>query len=121
VLKDAAADELLTAFRKVREGKLYLNHDLASRVVFSRLKERPRLTPREMQTLVLMAEGKNNGVIAKELNVSYKTVANWCTELKIKLGARTRPELMRLAVDYLPGSAQWAAAIVDQKRPREPF
>jgi two-component system, NarL family, invasion response regulator UvrY len=120
VLKDAAADELLAAFQRLRDGKLYLSHDLASRVVFTKLKERPRLTPREMQTLVLMAEGKNNGVIAKELNVSYKTVANWCAELKTKLGARSRAELMRLAVDYLPGSAEWAATF-HQKRPKEPF
>jgi DNA-binding NarL/FixJ family response regulator len=41
---------------------------------------------RELQTLALVAEGKPYGVIAEHLHVSYKTVANTCTQLKAKLG-----------------------------------
>ena len=35
--------------------------------------------------------GTTNGVIAEHLHVSYKTVANICTQLKAKLGVRTLP------------------------------
>jgi two-component system, NarL family, invasion response regulator UvrY len=35
------------------------------------------------------------------LHVSYKTVANTCTQLKAKLGVRTLPELMRIAIQHL--------------------
>ena len=56
------------------------------------------MTVRELQTLALVAEGKPYGVIAEHLHVSYKTIANTCTQLKAKLGVRTLPELMRIAI-----------------------
>ena len=58
------------------------------------------LTPRELQTLSLLAQGKPYGRIADELNVSYKTVVNACSQLKQKLNAKNLPELI-LAVDAL--------------------
>jgi DNA-binding CsgD family transcriptional regulator len=60
------------------------------------------LSLRELQTLVLVAEGKPYGVIAQHLGVSYKTVANVCTQLKTKFGVHTLPELMRMAIQHLP-------------------
>jgi DNA-binding CsgD family transcriptional regulator len=93
----------------VRENRPYLSHDLASEVAFmeARGTTNPlrRMTVRELQTLALVAEGKPYGVIAENLNVSYKTVANTCTKLKAKLGVRTLPELMRLAIQHLPPMA----------------
>lgn len=65
-----------------------------------------RMTVRALQTLALVAEGKPYGVIAEHLHVSYKTVANTCTQLKAKLGVRTLPELMRIAIQHLP-AASW--------------
>jgi len=52
-----------------------------------------------------VAEGKPYGVIAEHLHVSYKTVANTCTQLKAKLGVRTLPELMRIAIQHLPSTS----------------
>jgi hypothetical protein len=62
-----------------------------------------------------VAEGKPYGVIAERLHVSYKTVANTCTQLKAKLGVRSLPELMRIAIEHLPsapparGSKEWSS------------
>ena len=124
VLKDAPPEEVVRAFEKILEGKNYLSHDLASDVVFSRLREKvnrlDRLTSRELQTLTLVAEGKPYGEIAEELEVSYKTVANICTQLKSKLGARTRPELMRIAIQYLPESAKFGTIIHQRSRGGDP-
>ena len=87
-----------------RENRPYLSHDLAFEVAFmeARGTTNPlrRMTVRELQTLALVAEGKPYGVIAEHLHVSYKTVANTCT--KAKLGVRTLPELMRIAIQHLP-------------------
>jgi two-component system, NarL family, invasion response regulator UvrY len=69
----------------------------------------PPSTVRELQTLALIAEGKPYGVIAEHLHVSYKTVANTCTQLKAKLGVRTLPELMRIAIQHLPITATKSA------------
>jgi DNA-binding NarL/FixJ family response regulator len=109
VLKDTSPDEVVKAFQRVRENRPYLSHDLASEVAFmeARGTTNPlrRMTVRELQTLALVAEGKPYGVIAEHLHVSYKTVANTCTQLKAKLGVRTLPELMRIAIQHLPSAS----------------
>jgi two-component system invasion response regulator UvrY len=109
VLKDAPSEEVVKAFNKVRAGTPYLSHDLAADVAFmeARGKSNPlrAMTLRELQTLALIAEGKPYGAIAEELNVSYKTVANTCAQLKTKLGVRRLPELMRIAIQHLPSAS----------------
>jgi two-component system, NarL family, invasion response regulator UvrY len=103
VLKDS--NELMKAFDQVRSGTPYLSNDLAMQVALVRTGVRANpladLTPRELQTLSLLAEGKPYGRIAEELNVSYKTVVNACSQLKQKLNAKNLPELIRVAVQLV--------------------
>ena len=107
VLKDS--DELMKAFDQVRTGTPYLSNDLAMQVALLRTGARANpladLTPRELQMLSLLAEGKPYGRIADELNVSYKTVVNACSQLKQKLNAKNLPELIRVAVQLLPAES----------------
>ena len=109
VLKDTSSEELVDAFEKVRTGTPYLTPDLAMQVALAGAGTRrdpiADLTPRELQTLSLLAEGKPYGRIADELNVSYKTVVNTCSQLKEKLNARNLPELIRTAVQHLAPAA----------------
>jgi two-component system invasion response regulator UvrY len=105
VLKDTSSEELLKAFAKVQAGTPYLSGDLAMQIALARTSARQNplagLTPREMQILSLLAEGKPYGRIAEELNISYKTVVNVSYQLKQKLDARNLPELIRTAVQLL--------------------
>jgi two-component system, NarL family, invasion response regulator UvrY len=105
VLKDTSSEHLLEAFQKVRAGSPYLSNDLAMQVALVHASPRQNpladLTPRELQTLSLLAEGKAYGRIAEELHVSYKTVVNVCSQLKQKLESRNLPELIRTAVQLL--------------------
>jgi two-component system, NarL family, invasion response regulator UvrY len=109
VVKDTSSDELMAAFEKVRAGEAYLSNNLAMQVALAHAPGRQNpladLTPRELQTLALLAEGKPYGRIAEELNVSYKTVVNVSYQLKQKLDARTLPELIRAAVQLLPAGS----------------
>ena len=109
VLKDTSSADLLEAFEKVRAGKPYLSNDLAMQValVHTPARQNPlaELTPRELQTLALLAEGKPYGRIAEEINVSYKTVVNVSSQLKQKLDARNLPELIRTAVQLLSATS----------------
>ncbi len=102
VLKDTSSDELKKAFEQVRSGTPYLSNDIAMQVALVRTGVRANpladLTPRELQTLSLLAEGKPYGRIAEDLNVSYKTVVNTCSQLKQKLNVKNLPELIRAAV-----------------------
>jgi two-component system, NarL family, invasion response regulator UvrY len=105
VLKDASPAELIKAFEKVRSGSPYLSADMAMQVALVRTGLRrdrlADLTPRELEALTLLAQGKPYGQIAEELSVSYKTVVNMSSQLKQKLDARNLPDLIRLAVQLL--------------------
>lgn len=109
VLKDAGPRDFIDAFEAVRRGKAYLNHETAVQVALLGTRRNigplSNLSPRELQVLTLLSEGKTYHQIARELNVSYKTVANLCSQLKGKLGARNLPELIRMAVQYVSSAA----------------
>jgi DNA-binding NarL/FixJ family response regulator len=119
VLKDAPPEEVVAAFQRVREGKSYLSHELAAEVAFNQAREKTnplrQLSLRELQTLALVAEGKPYGTIAEQLNVSYKTVANICTQLKAKFGVKTLPELMRIAIEHVPSITRSGYAREEEK------
>jgi len=106
LLKDSWSNEFLTAFNKVREGGTYISHETASDVVFwnSRGTANPlaSMTLRELQILSLIAEGKPYGAIAEEIGVSYKTIANTASQIRNKIGVKSLPELMRVALQHLP-------------------
>jgi two-component system, NarL family, invasion response regulator UvrY len=108
VLKDTSSEDLLEAFNSVQAGSPYLSHDLALQValVHAPARQNPlaELTPRELQTLSLLGQGKAYTQIAEELGVSYKTVVNVSYQLKQKLDARNLAELIRIAVQLLPAT-----------------
>ncbi|KQP80984.1 MULTISPECIES: response regulator transcription factor [unclassified Methylobacterium] len=102
VLKDHASGELFEAFQRVRSGRPYLDPRLATEVAMLRTdpKRTPetQLTPRELQILQRLAQGKSYGAIASDLSVSYKTITNACSLMRQKLGLRTLAELIHVAV-----------------------
>lgn len=107
ILKDTSGEEIVRAFDNIRNGVPYLSHELASQVAFMEARGNAKnplrsVTERELQILSLLAEGKPYTQIASDLHVSYKTIANTCSQLKAKLGVHSLPELMRLAIEHLP-------------------
>jgi two-component system invasion response regulator UvrY len=105
ILKDTAVEDLLEAFQAVKVGNSYLSDELVSQIAMPRTRSRQNplaeLTPRQLQTLTLLAEGKDYGRIAQDLNISYKTVVKVGYQLKRKLSARDLPQLIRTAVQML--------------------
>ncbi|WP_320169730.1 response regulator transcription factor [Maridesulfovibrio sp.] len=99
LLKDSTPDELLEAIRRVYRGEPSLAPDIA-RKVLSELsnsdgesKPTPEpLTPRELDTLKLVAKGKSNKLIAEELFVSEATVRTHMTSILSKLHLANRVE-----------------------------
>jgi two-component system invasion response regulator UvrY len=90
------------AVRRVGNGGLYLHPEMARQIAFLRAGANAdaisSLSPRELEILRLLAAGRTMAQIADLLAVSYKTVANNCTQLKQKLGARSAMDLMRIAL-----------------------
>jgi len=102
VMKDAEVDEILEAIRTVHNGKTYIQPSLTNIVLkendgtaFATYKNRAKddnLTRREIQVLLLIADGKNNREIADNLYISEKTVKNHVSNLfkKIDVSDRTQ-------------------------------
>lgn len=105
VLKDSATEDLLMAIGEAQSGRPYLSHSLAIDLAVSRVPSRqhllPDLTPRELDTLTLLAKGRSYSQIARELDVSYKTVLNISSQLKRKLGVNNLAALVQRATQLL--------------------
>ena len=107
ILKDTPSEEIMKAFEKVRDGAPYLSHELASAVAFMEARGKTTnplraITVRELQICRCSPRASLTPQIATDLHVSYKTIANTCGQLKSKLGVHSLPELMRMAIQYLP-------------------
>jgi DNA-binding NarL/FixJ family response regulator len=91
----------LPALKQVCDGGTWLPAELARKMAFARPSPLQSLSAREIEIVRLLAAGDDMGGIADKLGVSYKTVANNCTALKAKLGARSSMDLMRAALEAL--------------------
>ena len=90
LLKDHVADveRFLEGVRRVAEGGSMLDPEVVARLLGRRRPEDPldELTPREREVLALMAEGRSNQAIAKQLVVTERAVEKHVTNIFSKLG-----------------------------------
>ena len=102
VLKQAAAEELVSAIRSVLAGGTYLNPELGARLAAMPEGASPpdQLTPREVEVLNLLAQGYMNPEIAEKLVLSVRTVETHRANLQRKTGLTTRAELNAYAADH---------------------
>jgi two-component system response regulator DesR len=93
LLKDAPAEELAGALRKVHDGARAIDPQLA----LEAWSEADPINDRERQVLRLAGEGRSAGEIAAQLGLSQGTVRNYLSEAIGKLGVGNRIEAHRLA------------------------
>lgn len=102
--KSSAPEILVEAIKELASGKQHIDSEIAKRLAVqkSRGKDSPfsGLSTREFEIFCLLAEGLNTSEIAKRLSLSYKTVANYSTQIKSKLKVSTIAELARLAIRH---------------------
>lgn len=97
VLKEAAPAELIHAIETVMDGGTYLQPELGARMLRARPAPGDNLTSRERDVLRLLARGRTNAEIAEELFISLRTVEAHRADLRHRLGASTRSELVDAA------------------------
>jgi DNA-binding NarL/FixJ family response regulator len=90
LLKDRVAHvrDFLDAVRRVADGGTALDPEVVAQLLVRRQRrEDPleRLTPRELQVLNLMAEGRSNTGIVEALHVSPSAVEKYVTNIFLKL------------------------------------
>jgi two-component system, NarL family, response regulator DesR len=93
LLKDAPAERLAEAVRRVHAGLRAVDPELAAAV----WEAADPLTDRERQVLRLAGEGHPSARIAAELHLSEGTVRNYLSEAISKLGAANRVDAARIA------------------------
>ncbi|MEQ1712160.1 MAG: response regulator transcription factor [Hyphomicrobium sp.] len=102
VSKSAPADELLEAVKRVSAGETYIDRELAGAIgpeQAAGADPYDNLTNREVEILRLLGEGKSIAEMAATFGVAYKTVANSCSLLKVKLGLARTADLIRLSLE----------------------
>jgi DNA-binding NarL/FixJ family response regulator len=101
VTKASAPTVLVEAIHAVAAGKRYLSPEIAQKLalrdVVADEAAADGLTTREFEVLRLLAQGQSIEQIAEAMSLNAKTVANYQTAIKRKLGADTAIQLLKKA------------------------
>jgi DNA-binding NarL/FixJ family response regulator len=108
VVKDQAADELLSAVRSVLAGEVYLTRRMAAHLLHTFVGVTPgtprlgvdKLTDRELHVLQLLGTGMSTRRVAEELKLSFKTIETHRENIKRKLGIRDSSGLILYANEW---------------------
>jgi DNA-binding NarL/FixJ family response regulator len=108
LLKDVQPEELVSAIRAVHAGESPIDPAVAGRLLESvalRDDAHAELTAREREVLCLVARGRPNKLIARDLGVSEKTVKTHVSNILAKLGVddRTQAALYAVRIGLVPG------------------
>ena len=103
--KQTASEELAKAVTQVLAGRMYVTPSLGEYMASSLAKHPARhghhtLSERELEVLVLLAQGRSVRHIAQSLTLSIKTVSTYRARLLDKLELTTTAELIRYALDH---------------------
>jgi DNA-binding NarL/FixJ family response regulator len=107
LLKDSGGEGVVYAIRAVTSGEAVFGPGVAERILSffsvprSAAPQRafPELTAREEEVLSLVAQGKSNQEIARQLFVSLKTVRNHVSNILVKLQVADRAQAVIRARD----------------------
>lgn len=126
VTKSSAPETLVQAIRDVMEGRVYIAREIARQLALRAIPgvHSPLhvLSRREFEIFRLMAQGLDNEVISATLSISGKTIANYQSLIREKLGISNAAQLVRLAFETgVAGSvARDAARIQAESDPETP-
>ncbi len=103
--KDCDSSELIQAIQAVAQGECYLGTEAAKQLALTVFPGTPaspfeKLSGREMEILLKLAEGSRVSDIASLLCLSPKTVATYKYRIYEKLGTRNEVGLLRMAMRY---------------------
>lgn len=106
VLKDVSSQELVQALNVIADGGSYFSAGVSETLLegMQQLEnqeaEDTMPTPREKDVLIMIANGACNKTIARELNISVRTVETHCLRVKKKLGVTSTAGLVKYAIEH---------------------
>jgi DNA-binding NarL/FixJ family response regulator len=105
ISKGAPPDEIIVAVQRVSNGDSYIEHQIAQEMALRNIPGKgggaggvPALTRRDVELLKLVSQGASLTEMAATIGVSYKTIANTLSALKMKLGVSRTSELVHIAI-----------------------
>jgi DNA-binding NarL/FixJ family response regulator len=98
VLKDAPATDIINAIDTVIARHIYYSEGLSKQLART-VSPAQLLTPREQEILQCIATGKSSKHIARDLDLSFRTVETHRLNIKRKLGIEYQADLIRLALE----------------------
>jgi len=110
IMKQEALDRIVSAIRQVLRGELYVSASMSGRMIEEFVQGgsgnggcsvADKLTDRELEILQLIGKGHGVQQIARELNLSAKTIETHRAHIKEKLNFETARELARFAVQWV--------------------
>lgn len=99
VLKDAPSREIIAAIEVLAVGGQFYSSGVAEKLTAKTTSE-SELTPRERQVLVMMAQGLNNKAMARELQISVRTVETYRLNIRRKLDIEKPADLVKHAREH---------------------
>ena len=101
--KESAPEELVKAIRTVASGKRYLTPNVVEMLGDNLMKREPKhphekLSEREFQVLIQVANGKTPTEIAETLSLSIKTISTYRKRILDKMGMKNNSELTHYAI-----------------------
>jgi DNA-binding NarL/FixJ family response regulator len=104
ITKSTDPQLLVDAISVLSKGGKYIDTEVAQRLAYEKSRGQDSLlsdlSTREFEIFCMLAEGSNTSEIAKRLSLSYKTVANYSTQIKNKLDVTTVADIARIAIRY---------------------
>jgi DNA-binding NarL/FixJ family response regulator len=101
VLKDSPGKDIVVAIETVISGGIYYSAALARQLAKPQNQDN-QLTLREQEVLRHIANGESNKQIARQLDLSVRTVETHRLNIKRKLGIEGQAELIKFAVQHAP-------------------
>ena len=102
--KGNGVDEMMSAIKDVHMGKHYIAKDIAQQLALSVLPGEANpidtLSMREIQVLMMVAQGTRTQEISKILNLSPKTISTYRKRLYEKLDVASDIEMLHLAMKH---------------------
>ena len=99
VLKNAPSREIIAAIEAITSGGTFYSAEIAQRLIADKNTDN-ELTPRESQVLYKMAQGLNNKEMARELDISVRTVETHRLSIRRKLNIDKPAALVKYAIDH---------------------
>ncbi|EKD87725.1 MAG: response regulator [uncultured bacterium] len=108
VLKQVGNEELIRAIKAAYIGEMAFDTQTTSQMVqrFKKMEKEAEesifadLSQRELQVMVLVAEGQSNKEIGQSLNLSEITARNYVSNILSKLNLRNRIDIARFAINH---------------------